>query len=782
MTVPCWNLFLAIILALVLSPALLAQGQQMELPKIAAFECEDLAALSLWLDDIQSKKAPVDEALSPYLDIQGWSERWWDPVAIDGLFKKGIFQKCDKYKGNPLFKEQVELEAQLLKFIVRYPCRPNIVEAMRLFVIELKKETKDSLSQWRREALDKALQSSISPFPPEESMMGYCILLSTFWLERNSPNSHSQWINEKLEELDGPNRQTAAKRDKALYQAIIAYNRMVSNNQIRSQSDFALCKESQVNLLAGTEDAVMSDDYPNYNETIYYFLENSVGGMDAYVKAHFPKSDRSVIEKLKSPEQCIDFLASLDEPTKEDWQSFSATELLIGARANLLLPTQSGSFVIPGEGFEFFGGILLSLDDTTRRFFKLPADLTGFFLESADEDSLCMEWGLNPGDIIVEINGSAMVNVEKAAISIERELNSGTKQIDFKVFRDGRTISLSAKLERDSNINRAVREVWTMGQWPLGLVVLLLIGALAIFRTRTTNSFVSREGPLTPQESSIENATQPSMSLLTNLATLENYFAPRYKSFRLLGKGGMGLVYRVRDGHLQRDVALKVISPLLVEDKEVKRRFLREVRALAALEHRGIVRVFDFGQEEFPFYTMELVEGPSLRSLIEKDEFTGSFEKVIELARELAEIVSHAHEQGVIHRDIKPSNIITRAEGGLKLIDFGVAAMEGSTTITHSLAVVGTPAFFAPEVIAGSSASAQSDQYSYGKVLYLLVGGSQAIEAAGTAFHGPPKPLAEVSPDCPEKLIKVIERCMATKANERFPAMSNVYAALSDIV
>lgn len=434
------------------------------------------------------------------------------------------------------------------------------------------------------------------------------------------------------------------------------------------------------------------------------------------------------------------------------------------------------------------------------------------------ENSPSFQWGLYNGDVIVEVDGKPLVDVNETVYELEPELAAPTRRISIKIFREGRYLTIpitpkhlplrptavtttvsatptAATLPTEkastskpiSQPTATTSEPVTKQPWFYILLFVLFMGGRYIGQ-KDLEDQATNPGPdadttaSSTSDTTNASVTAPgsraSMSIMTNQKSLEEFFSPRYRDLKQIGKGGMGLVYRARDTHIQRDVALKVISPLLVEDKEVKRRFLREVRALATLEHTGIVRVFDFGQNELPFYTMELVEGRPLKELIDDDELTGMYKNIGKLMAELAIILAHAHEQGVVHRDIKPSNVILRKDGSLKLIDFGVAAVEGSTTITQSQAVVGTPAYFAPEVINGSAATAAADQYSFGKLLYILVGGSKSSEAAGSAFLGPPQPIREVAPECPEALAAVIERCMSPRPADRFPSMLEVATAI----
>ncbi|MGO9917129.1 MAG: protein kinase domain-containing protein [Isosphaeraceae bacterium] len=195
-----------------------------------------------------------------------------------------------------------------------------------------------------------------------------------------------------------------------------------------------------------------------------------------------------------------------------------------------------------------------------------------------------------------------------------------------------------------------------------------------------------------------------------------------YRVLRLLGEGGMGIVFRAEDSLLSRPVALKVIRPEVADTPGIAQRFMREARATAALEHDHIVTVYQVGQENgIPFLAMEYLKGTSLAEWLARGH-RPSVELALRIGREIAAGLSAAHRHRLIHRDIKPANIWLEAPSGrVKILDFGMARSEREDIeITGAGVVMGTPAYMAPEQARGEPAGASSDLFSLGCVLYRL--------------------------------------------------------------
>jgi serine/threonine-protein kinase len=192
-----------------------------------------------------------------------------------------------------------------------------------------------------------------------------------------------------------------------------------------------------------------------------------------------------------------------------------------------------------------------------------------------------------------------------------------------------------------------------------------------------------------------------------------------------IGRGGMGSVWKARDLRLGRDVAVKFLRPRSAAP-DAEARFEREARALAHLNHPGIVSIHGVGREEGQSYlVMEHVEGRTLAALVPLP-----VEKAIDVARQLCDALAYAHERGLVHRDVKPENILVDEAGRVKLTDFGIARLLGSAddgSLTKAGLAVGTPQYMAPEALAGASPSPAMDVFSVGVVLYEMVSGRRPI-------------------------------------------------------
>ncbi|HSN25710.1 MAG TPA: serine/threonine-protein kinase [Kofleriaceae bacterium] len=229
----------------------------------------------------------------------------------------------------------------------------------------------------------------------------------------------------------------------------------------------------------------------------------------------------------------------------------------------------------------------------------------------------------------------------------------------------------------------------------------------------------------------------------------------RYELVEEVGEGGMATVYRARDRELRREVAVKVLFPHLARRAEVVRRFQREARAAAVLEHRNILRIYDVGGgepkmeaggpaptagiDDPPYIVMELIRG---RSLLGELEQKGPLlaEVVACIGALLAEALGAAHAAGIIHRDVKPANVMIASDGRVLLADFGVARLETEDSlVTKTGSLLGTPAYMSPEQASGDTATAKSDLYSLGATLYQLSTGA-------LPYAGPPaKVLAQIA-------------------------------------
>jgi serine/threonine-protein kinase len=196
--------------------------------------------------------------------------------------------------------------------------------------------------------------------------------------------------------------------------------------------------------------------------------------------------------------------------------------------------------------------------------------------------------------------------------------------------------------------------------------------------------------------------------------------AGRYRLQARLGAGGMASVWRARDGHLERPVAVKILSDTLAGDDGYVARFRREARLAASLSHPRLVQIFDFGEESGrPFLVMELIDGPALAELL---RLPGALEvDPRELAVDLLEALSHVHAAGIVHRDVKPANVLMAPDGRARLTDFGIAQPPDATQLTGTGLVIGTLRYLAPELIEGAPATVRSDLFALGRLLREVV-------------------------------------------------------------
>jgi TolB-like protein/Tfp pilus assembly protein PilF len=273
-----------------------------------------------------------------------------------------------------------------------------------------------------------------------------------------------------------------------------------------------------------------------------------------------------------------------------------------------------------------------------------------------------------------------------------------------------------------------------------------------------------------------------------------------YEILSPLGAGGMGEVYRARDSRLGRDVAIKVLPETVARDAERLDRFEREARALAALNHPGIVTIFSVEEAGGTrFLAMELVEGESLDTLIASGGLPLS--RFFDIATPLAEALSAAHERGIVHRDLKPGNVMVTPEGRVKVLDFGLARIEGpdsdpnvTSTPTESRAsltgegqVFGTVAYMSPEQARGGKVDARSDVFSLGVVLYqMLTGerpfqGASAVDLISSILRDRPPSVGDLRADLPPHLSRILRRCLEKDPRDRYQTSRDVYNELKEL-
>ena len=263
----------------------------------------------------------------------------------------------------------------------------------------------------------------------------------------------------------------------------------------------------------------------------------------------------------------------------------------------------------------------------------------------------------------------------------------------------------------------------------------------------------------------------------------------KYRILAEIGKGGFATVYRALDTTLDREVALKVLDPLLMRDATWVSRFHREARAVARLKHPHIVTIYEIGEVEGRlFIAMELVEGPSLAGRIAESGRL-SWDETLAILEQVADALDYAHGQGVLHRDLKPGNILLDPQRGAILTDFGFARLVGESSMSVSVSggVVGTPAYIAPEVWDGEEPTRQTDLYALGCIVYemltgevLFSGKTPSVVMRKHLMEGPQLPDAAQWPKgVPAGVADVVPRALLRHPRERFASAGRFVVDLS---
>lgn len=262
-------------------------------------------------------------------------------------------------------------------------------------------------------------------------------------------------------------------------------------------------------------------------------------------------------------------------------------------------------------------------------------------------------------------------------------------------------------------------------------------------------------------------------------------FGRRYRADQLIGKGATTTVYRGVDLVEPRDVAIKVLRLRPGVSREDVQRFVREIEALASLQHPAIVPLLDRGRDGHDLYlVMPFVFGIPLSSMLRGEPLPLAW--WLPYFVTICEGLDHAHGRGVVHRDIKPANLVLLDDDRqIKVVDFGIALHTAKKRVTRSSIVVGTPAYMAPEqFIEGGNLTAASDQYSLGVVLYEVLAGRAPFVDENPASllykHNAvaPEPLWEVNPDVPERVGRVVMRALEKRSADRFESCLALARAL----
>jgi serine/threonine protein kinase/tetratricopeptide (TPR) repeat protein len=292
-------------------------------------------------------------------------------------------------------------------------------------------------------------------------------------------------------------------------------------------------------------------------------------------------------------------------------------------------------------------------------------------------------------------------------------------------------------------------------------------------------------GPFCYRDAGMANEGDDATIAVRTGVTIGGLFADRYLIEKLLGRGGMGSVYRVQDHEVGETVALKLLDASTATPESIER-FRREVRLARRVTHRNAARTYDLGEfQGWRFLTMEYVDGESLRTYIGRGRPNPA--RAVNFARQMADGLAAAHTAGVVHRDLKPANVLIERSGRVVITDFGIArGLQSNEATLQTGGLLGTPAYMAPEQIAGEEVEAAADLYALGLILFeMLTGrlpfvGDSPMAVALARLHQNLPPL-EAESAIPPRLAPVLERCLARNASERIRSAAELAELLAGV-
>jgi tRNA A-37 threonylcarbamoyl transferase component Bud32 len=361
------------------------------------------------------------------------------------------------------------------------------------------------------------------------------------------------------------------------------------------------------------------------------------------------------------------------------------------------------------------------------------------------------------------------------------------------------------KLNVDDGLVSAMREARTQAMSPSSEAANALIPWLKRLRPKDATQTMSLFGsgadtpPLATVLPTYDFLTPPEQT--DELGRLMHY-----RVLQTIGVGGMGMVFLAEDTHLQRQVALKVIKPELLERRDLHERFLTEARAIAAVEHDNIVVIYEAGDAGgVPYLVMPLLHGESLEDRLRDKDGPLPVDDILRIGREIASGLEAAHQRGLVHRDIKPSNLWLEQKDNkdktqlpldrsatssfrVKILDFGLArTAEGLNEEGQNRTILGTPAYMSPEQGRGQIADARSDLFSLGCVLYRMATGRLPFQGKDivttllSVATDSPVSAKKLNPKLPTELVTLIEKLLSKKADDRYASAQEVVAAIQTI-